>query len=205
MQYLEFKEKLKEFLVFSLADVRKAAPTFYRSRLNEWQKKGYLKKIVRGHYAFSDAELNESVLFIIANKIYNPSYISFEMALSYYHFIPESVYEITSATSRKTYTFSTPFGEFFYRRIKPSLMFGYTLIPYRQYMVKIAEPEKALLDCLYINSRFRSENDFFEMRLNKDEILGQINVEKLQRYLALFQNQSLSQRTHQFLEYIHHA
>ena len=62
---------------------------------------------------FADTELNEETFFLIANKIYNPSYVSFEMALSYYRLIPEGVYSITSATAKKTIKFKTTVGDFF--------------------------------------------------------------------------------------------
>ena len=128
MRYLELKEQLKDFLVFSLNDIRKIEPSFHRQRLNEWQDKGYIKKIVNEYYVFSDAEMSESALFAIANKIYEPSYVSLEMALSFYQLIPESVYGVTSVTSRKTYEFSTSMARFSYRKIKPELMFGYRLV-----------------------------------------------------------------------------
>ena len=108
MQYLEFQKSFNNFTVFSLADIRQVEPGFYRRRLNEWQGKGYLKKVIKGYYIFSGMVLKESVLFEIANRIYNPSYISFEMALAYYGLIPESVYGITSASTRKTSHFRTP-------------------------------------------------------------------------------------------------
>jgi predicted transcriptional regulator of viral defense system len=106
MQYLEFQNVLKDFTVFSLADIRQVEPGFHRRRLNEWQEKGYIKKVVKGHYVFSGQELDERGLFEIANRIYAPSYVSFEMALSYYGLIPESVFAITSASTRKTSRFS---------------------------------------------------------------------------------------------------
>src|SRR3989338_11710785 len=101
MQFRQLQKELKEFSLFSIVDIRKIEPHFYRSRLNEWQKKGYLKKVRRGYYIFADHNLNEAVLFSIANKIYSPSYVSFEMALANYGLIPEAVYGITSATANK--------------------------------------------------------------------------------------------------------
>ena len=99
MRFLEFRNALKTFTLFSINEIKKIDNNFHRRRLNEWQEKGYIKKIIRGYYIFSDLEVNEKVLFEIANKIHSPSYVSFEMALSYYHLIPESVYVITSAST----------------------------------------------------------------------------------------------------------
>ncbi|MFA5142987.1 MAG: hypothetical protein WC522_02300 [Candidatus Omnitrophota bacterium] len=101
MKYIEFRKIMGGFPVFSLSDIRQADPTFQRRRLNEWREKGYLKKVIKGHYIFSDLSLDENRLFEIANRIYAPSYVYFEMALAYYGLIPESVYGITSASTRK--------------------------------------------------------------------------------------------------------
>jgi len=128
MHYNELKAKFSDFIVFSLNDIKKEDLFFSRYLLNVWQKKKYIKKIRRGYYIFSDLKINEKVLFLIANKIYSPSYVSLEMALSYYNLIPESVYGITSVTSEKTNHFKNDLGEFIYRHIKPELMFGYNTI-----------------------------------------------------------------------------
>jgi predicted transcriptional regulator of viral defense system len=133
--------------------------------------KGYIKMVRRGHYAFSGLEISESVLFMIANKIYTPSYVSMETAFSHYHLIPEAVYGISSVASRKTNHFQTNYGEFIYRHIKPQLMFGYKLNSYQGHTFKIAEMEKALLDIL--NPRMDKEGGFASLRFNSTEFNAQ--------------------------------
>lgn len=204
MQYLEFREQLKNFVVFSLNDIKKIEPAFHRQRLNEWQEKGYLKKIIKEYYIFSDLEINEQVLFIIANKIFDPSYVSLEMALSYYNLIPEGVYSITSITSRKTYSFNSSLAQFNYRRIKPEAMFGYVLVSYKDHVFKIAEIEKALLDYFYINSQIKTDGQFAELRMNS-ETFGRIDLKKLDRYLIQFSNKSLERRMNKFIKFMKHA
>src|SRR3989339_2115183 len=112
MQFLDLKSQFRDFIVLSVSDIRKAEPEFGVRRLVEWQKKGYIKKIIKNFYVFGDQEITEPGLFTIANDIYSPSYISFEMALAHYHLIPESVYGITSATTKKTTVFGTQLGDF---------------------------------------------------------------------------------------------
>ncbi len=202
MQYLEIKENLKRFIVISRRDILKVDPDFHDQRLSEWQKKGYIKKIVKGYYIFSDLEVNESVLFIIANKIFDPSYISLEMALSYYGLIPESVYGVTSVTSRKTYAFNSCLAKFSYRKIKVELMFGYQLVNYKNYSFKMAEIEKAILDYFYINPKLKSEGDFYELRINKEIFKEKIDTARLNRYLAQFVNKALAKRINRFIKYI---
>jgi len=38
MKFLELKNELKDFPIFSLNEIRNIDPNFYRSRLNEWQE-----------------------------------------------------------------------------------------------------------------------------------------------------------------------
>lgn len=205
MQYLELKKTLQNFTVFSLRDIKAVERRFFRARLNEWQDKGYIRKIIKGYYVFSDLELNENVLFEIANRIYAPSYVSFEMALSYYHLIPESVYGITSASTRRTYRFKTPFAEFLYRSIKPSLFFGYQLVGYNGRCFKMASMEKALLDYLYIHPDIKNASDFESLRINRDSFVGRLEEEKLEEYLARFSQRSLKKRVRAFQEFMKHA
>ncbi|MDD5738974.1 MAG: hypothetical protein PHY72_03585 [Candidatus Pacebacteria bacterium] len=202
MQYLELREKLNNFFVFSLADIRKVEAGFDLRRLNEWQSKGYIKKIRRGYYVFSDTKLDEQALFLIANKLYAPSYVSFEMAFSHYGLIPESVYGVTCATTKKTANFKTPLGEFIYHKVKPSLMFGYSLVSYQNQNYKMAEIEKAVLDYLYINPQLETTADFFELRFNAQEFLVKANMQKLNQYLAVFKNKNLNKRVENFLQFI---
>lgn len=206
MQYVELKEQLKDFTVFSLADIKQIDNSFHRRRLNEWQDKGYIVKIIKGYYIFSDLEVNENVLFEIANKIYNPSYISFEMALSHYGLIPESTYGITSASSRKTYSFKTKIAEFIYKTIKPGLFFGYNIVQYDdKKSFKIATPEKTLLDYFYIHSSIKSKDDYAELRINKNTFLKIIDEKKLYVYLDKFKQKTLSRRIKSFLEFVKSA
>ena len=174
-------------------------------RIYEWKEKGYIKKVIKGFYIFSDLELNELILFTIANQIYKPSYVSLEMALSYYHLIPESIYAITSITSRKTNQFTTPFCTFYYHSVKSSLMFGYKLVQYRNQVFKIAEPEKAFLDYFYIKPHLNDNEDFEELRIDKQNFSTLVSKNKMNKYLKIINNKALSQRVNKFMEYMKNA
>ncbi|MCD6294527.1 MAG: hypothetical protein J7M20_06300 [Deltaproteobacteria bacterium] len=205
MRYHEFREAFKLYTVFSVNDIRKVESRFYVRRLVEWQDRGYIKKIIRGYYVFADLKLDENVLFEIANRIYNPSYISFEMALSCYQMIPESVYGLTSASSRKTMIFKTNVGDFIYHTIRPRLLFGYKLVDYNGRRFKIADPEKALLDYFYINTTIKSENDFAGMRIAREQYLTQVDERRLMAYLNEFRQKRLAKRVKSFMEYVKDA
>ena len=205
MRYLEFREAFKNFTIFSLNEIKKIDIRFHRRRLTEWQDKDYIKKIIRGHYIFSGLESNENVLFEIANKIYKPSYISFEMALSYYNLIPESVYGVTSATTQKTNNFSTPIADFKYRRIKLSLFWGYDLVNFNGKSFKIASIEKAILDYFYLNPGIQTISDFESLRINSETFWDQINEKKLLVFLDRFSHKRLNTTINSLLEFMKNA
>lgn len=205
MRFIELRESLKGFTVFSLNDIRAVDGSFHRRRLNEWQEKGYIRKVIKGYYIFSDLELNENVLFEIANRIYAPSYVSLEMALSYYHLIPESVYGITSVSTRKTYRFRTEIAEFSYRTLRPALFFGYELVRYDGKVFKIAEVEKAVLDYLYLKPHLKTEEDFRGLRLDKDMFSEQVDREKMNGHLEQFKSRALSGRVRALWRFLENA
>ena len=205
MKFLELKNELNDFLIFSLNEIRVIDPNFHRRRLNEWQDKGYIKKVIRGYYIFSDLQLSEEILFKIANRIYLPSYVSLESALSYYHLIPESVYGITSISTRRTYHFKTSIGEFIYRSVKPQLFFGYYLMGYKDQHLKMASTEKALLDYFYLHPDIETKQDFDSLRINREVFFEQMDRGKLMNFLEKFNQKKLTGRINHFWSYIKNA
>lgn len=202
MKYLELREALRGFKIFSLSDIRKIDKDFHRRRLNEWQDKGYIRKVIDKYYVFSDIDLNENVLFEISNRIYHPSYISLEMALSYYNLIPETVYSITSISTRRTYSFDTPVGNFIYRTVKTDYFFGYRFIDYNNHRFKIGRPEKVILDYFYLNSGIDSYDDFNSLRINRDMFFEVVNESVLSGFLERFDKKALRKRVELFMEFL---
>ncbi len=205
MNYIEFRKLMGSFTVFSLADIRQAEPAFHRRRLNEWQEKGYIRKVVKGYYVFSDLPLSENIMFEIANRIYAPSYVSFEMALAHYGLIPESVYGITSASTRKTSHFKTVIGSFIYRTIRPKLYFGFNFLESNGKLFKLASPEKAFLDLFYIKTGLCDAASFEGLRIDRKIFLKLMDRVKLNDYLSVYGQASLKRRINKFWEYIKHA
>ncbi|RLD21417.1 MAG: hypothetical protein DRI71_08985 [Bacteroidetes bacterium] len=201
MNYIEFEKAFKKYPVFSVIDIKKKFPDFDSRRLVEWQEKGYLFKIRRGYYCFEDREKGDSFLFAAANKIYSPSYISLESALAYYNFIPEGVFMTISITTKNTAGYDTFTGHFEYRHIKPILFFGYKLIQEKEYTIKVAEPEKVILDYFYLNT-LNDLGDIEEMRFNEVLAKELIDINKLNRYQRVFNSKSLDKRIQMFLKII---
>lgn len=197
MNYIEFNNQLKPFGVFSLTDIEKIFPNFDKRRLFEWKQKGYISKIKRAYYYFSDIEIKESFLYRIANKIYHPSYISMESALSYYGFIPEGIFTITSICTMNTAKQETELGLFSYQHVKPKLFFGYTLMQINGITIKVAEPEKAILDYLYLG-KIQDIEDLNALRFNLDQLKERLDYLKLESYSTIYGSKVLNQRIKYF-------
>ncbi len=176
--------KAKKIALFSLRDIQaifgvsKVAATFL---LHRYARAGIIVRVKRGLYSFPDALPPEVYL---ANKLYNPSYVSREFALSYHGVIPETVYEITSVTTKSTRRFETVGKIYSYRRIKKSAFAGYLLEKQRGFTFRIADAEKAFVDALYYRVLFKKTPI---SRFNKDKI----DKGKALRYGALFGNRRL--------------
>lgn len=176
--------KAKRITLFSSRDIQaifgvsKVAATFL---LHRYKKSGIVVQIKRGLYSLPDALPPELYL---ANALYNPSYISREFALSYHGVIPETVYEITSVTTKPTRRFETTGKVYSYRRIKKPAFTGYVLEKQRGHTFRIADAEKAFVDTLYYRVLFSQKP---LSRFNKDRV----NKDKAVRYAKLFQNRKL--------------
>jgi len=185
--------------------VRMADGRFHRRRLNEWQEKGYIKKIVRGWYMFSDVNITEPVLYEIANRIHAPSYVSFETALAYYGLIPETVFGIVSASTRKTTKFATAIGRFSYRTLARRAFFGYSIMENNGRHFKIADIEKALVDYFYLRSDLTHEDDIESIRLNVDVVRSKVEWDKLKEFAAKFGKAALNKRLAKLRRYVDNA
>jgi predicted transcriptional regulator of viral defense system len=153
-----------------------------RTALSRFIKRGVLHELKRGFYAFSEPYLTRPLNPLqLAQALYAPSYVSELWALSWYGIIPEKVTLITSVTTRVTRTFKNILGEYRYRTIDRRFFHSWQTEEILSEKVRIATPEKALLDLWYLEKGEwtveRMESMRFEPRL--------IDAEKL---YALAQN-----------------
>ena len=153
-----------------------------------------MKKLVNKWYLLSEAELTEHLSYRISNCLYHPSYVSLESALAYYNFIPEAVYTVQAVSTKRTANYKTPVGSFTYRTVKPNLYFGYTILKMEGPPALLAEPEKGILDFLYLNTRLKSIEDIEGIRFNWQEIHQAISWEKLLQYAKVFDSAALDKR-----------
>jgi hypothetical protein len=185
MKYNELSAVIKS-PVFSRNDLALSGLTVFDYQLSLWVKKGYLLKLKNGIYAFSrekDRLQGEAIAFLLCQ----PSYLSLESALAWYGFIPEIVYAYTSVTARITRTFENDWGRFIYRHMKSELFWGYVEVKTEYGPYLLAEPEKALLDYIYLNlARINNENDFENIRLNEEQMENTLDKDKFMMYLKAF-------------------
>ena len=149
--------------------------------LHRYKKQGFILQLKRGFYVFPDF-LPPDVY--VANKIYAPSYVSLEFALSYHGVIPETVYEITSVTTKTTRRFETLGKVFSYRKIKRDAYTGYEIQKQKGLSFYIADAEKAFVDTNYLRLMNRQKPI---SRFNKEKI----NPARAIRYASLFGNKKL--------------
>lgn len=140
-------------------------------------------KLRNGLYILADSPANH---YLVANRLYTPSYISFDTALSFYGIIPETIYSITSATTRGTKEFCAMNIRFVYHKIKKQVYTGYKPINHRGNTILIAEPEKALADYLYFVALNRRGLHYERLDL------GKIKKTKLLNYVKLFKRSKMN-------------
>jgi predicted transcriptional regulator of viral defense system len=182
MKLLDLEKKLKQrnIKIFSTQELKLLLDLSEKTAQQlvwRYKKKGYIFELKKGLYAL---KTNPPNTYQIANRLYQPSYISFDAALSYYGIIPETIYTITSATTRVTREFVVEGICYSYHHLKKSVFTGYKLVPYLGVGVNMAEPEKALADYLYYI-------DLHQRSLHYERIdLKKVKKTKLKKYLRLF-------------------
>lgn len=124
-----------------------------QSQVDRALAKGDLLQIRRGLYYLSQRyQRHEINVYELAQKIYGPSYVSFESALSFHGLIPEAVYNITSASAKRSQQFKTPVGTFLYLPIPIRAFFeSVERIERNGHIFLMATPLKALADYVYAN------------------------------------------------------
>ncbi len=123
-------------------------------QLSRWVAAGKLVQLRRGLYAFSGTHtrgLRTLGPYEIANRLVPGSYVSLSSVLARDGLIPEYVPTTTSITTGRPVRYVTPLGTFVYRHVKPTMFWGFeTVAPEPGIRTFVAEPEKALIDLLYL-------------------------------------------------------
>jgi hypothetical protein len=147
------------------------SPADVRRQLNRWVKSGRIVQIRRGVYQLQKPyRALTPHPFLVANVLCRASYISLQSALSYYGMIPEHVPVVTSITGRRPEELDTAVGRFIFRHVQSSYFCGFVEKEITSdQSVRIATPEKALADLLYLTPDSDRPDYLVELRLERPE------------------------------------
>lgn len=200
MNFLQFREKFFKLSIFTTDQVYAWYPNFDRNNFTRWIKKGLIIRLRQGLYTFPGNKTKPNFDLYAANRMYRPSYISIHSALSFYGLIPEAVFQTTSVSTLKTTSFKNDFGNFVYKTINSKLMYGFSSkkIDVEKYFL-IADPEKAIMDLLYLYPEYNSEKEILELRFDEDILTEIFNKDLLIEYTEKIENKSLLQRVKQLI------
>jgi predicted transcriptional regulator of viral defense system len=127
------------------------------------------KRLLQGKITFIDDDQ------IIASQLIEPSYISLRSALLFHSMIKQVPQNIECVTPRNS-RFHKELG-IAYHKIPPALFFGYDRLQKGDSYIFMADPEKALIDSVYLNKISKSMIP---------EIAENIDKNKLTKYIKRF-------------------
>ena len=170
-----------------------------KDKIDNLKQKKILKTLKKGLYVHT-SQYSKNIISkeIIANSMLSPSYISFDYALYFHGLIPESVMDITSATTKRSKEFVTDYGTFSFRQIKKELFsIGLKIQSCSSGNFLIATKEKALCDKIYFTKdikilSLKSMNSFFvnDLRIDFDE-LEDFDVDILIKYKEITKSKKI--------------
>lgn len=142
-------------------------------KILDMEQKGELVRLKRGLYITANGKPN---LFLVANHLYGPSYVSCESALRYFGLIPEHVESVISVSTLRSKEFENALGHFSYRHIPMDYYSQDVCIQTeKDVSFQIASREKALADLVILTAgiRLRYKKEILEyleqdLRLDMD-------------------------------------
>ncbi len=170
MTILSLLEQARQYPIFSLSDCQQWFPRSNRAtmilQLSQYAKRGQVIRLKPGLFALNAQPLPHPR--VIASRLDTQSVVSLETVLQQSGMIPEIPFALTAVTSTKTHRFQIPaVGTFLFRHIKPQLMFGWELQDHQPYSVRVARPEKALLDLFWFHRFEKDPHGYIrELRLS---------------------------------------
>jgi len=188
-EWMDFFRDHTNKKVFSLNDLKVLTRDNTKTisvQLSRLSRSGLVKNPIKGWYTnpFNPPSSEELSMVLRA-----PSYLSMEYALSRHGILSQDVHTYTLVTTKIPHTFQNDYDIFEYHQIKRSLFWGYR----KEGNIQIAEPEKALLDLIYIRySRKRNANENLLLSMIDDMYLDEIDRETLSDYSRRFNNNILN-------------
>ncbi len=186
MNYLAFQNSSRlVWTVQAVSETLNISVPSARVLCSRYAKKGIFVRVRKNLYLLFTRlkNLSSEELFQVANIVQTPSYVSFMTALSYYGITTQVLPETCEcANPMRTVSYSIPGYTFSYLKLAPSLYFGFERVG----NFFIATREKALLDCLYLDSLGRYDLDRSSLTLTS------LSRERLHQLSLLFPNRTRS-------------
>jgi len=130
-------------------------------KLNYLAQKGIILKIARGIWDIEIGNEKINPYMVLPFLLHgHRAYVSFISALHIHGIIEQIPQGITVASTNHTRVIKTKLGTFFVHRISPSFFRGFDWYKGSGNFL-IAEPEKALVDCLYLSVRKKNQFGHF--------------------------------------------
>lgn len=127
-----------------------------RQRVARMSKAGWLVRLKRGVYlvvtdvsTLGFADVSD---LVIAQTLNADAYISFERALQYHGMFDQMLARVDCVTQGATKSYKVLQTTYTFAKVKRELYFGFTQEAINGQPVKIAEPEKTILDILYFRT-----------------------------------------------------
>lgn len=112
--------------------------------LERLAKAGRFIRLMRGKWA-TTTQIDPLILPEYLTAPF-PSYVSLQTALFYYGMISQIPHTIYAVSLARTHQYKTSFGNISIHHLQPDFFFGFETVD----QIKIATPEKALIDTLYL-------------------------------------------------------
>lgn len=197
--------RARSFPVFQLVDCQKWFPATSRGtvrlQLAQYVRRGYLRRLRRGLYLLNDGPRPHP--WVIASRLKPGAIISLEAVLGEAGIIPETPLAVTALTEKRGGSYVLPqLGTFIFRHLDPAYLFGWSLADYPPYSVRVAYPEKALLDLLWFHRREKEPASYLEgLRLSFPKTFSWLRWRSLARQ---FQDPRLQEMARLVERQFHH-
>lgn len=166
--------------IFTITDVHNAigGSDFSRHALiKRALADGEILGIRRGLYClapkYNRAPVNP---YALSQRIYGPSYVSLESALSFHGWIPEAVYTCTCVSFNRSKRFETPVGQFCFERVLQKTLFCQVerVVEPGSVVYFMATPAKAMADmvCTRKATWETVEDAAGDLRIDLEDICG---------------------------------
>lgn len=146
------------FTTSELVKITRKTPSTVVQTLNYLKDEGVIIKIYRGIWAQAGSDSLSP--YVVVPFLFPRGYVSFLTALNLYGIIEQIPRVVMIASTMHSRVVKTAIGVYSVHRIAPSFFCGYNWYKNQGHFL-IAEPEKALIDCLYISAYKKKQFGYF--------------------------------------------